>query len=259
MLLEAMHHGKSKPQDTSALFSLQELMRLEAERELDERRKQDEQLQADQRAREAEEQRQREHEQQRLTQEQERRALDAQREREEHARHGAIREAERERARIEAENAGRLEALRAQQQHEQALAALGRDRSKRRAKWLAVLSMSLLLLVAIGGGLFLRAQMHKTEELEGRIAGLQSEIDSKQRSLSTTTSPEERKRLEDELDALRNQVGALQTGKTPPPKQVTPPPNNAGTRSGAKKDDVCEQIRSNPNDPRRFDPANGCL
>ena len=235
-------------------------MRLEAERELEERRNRDEQLQEEQRAREADDQRQKDHEQQRVRDEQERTALAEQRGREEQARLEAIRDAERERARTEAEHAGRLEALRAQQQHEQALAVLGRDRSKRRAKWLAVLSLSLLLFVAIGGGLFLRAQMQKTAELEARIGGLQSEIETKQRAISTTTSPEERKRLEDELAGLRNQVDVLQTGnKTPQPKNVTPPPNNPGGRPAPKKDDVCEQIRNNPNDPRRFDPANGCL
>ena len=252
-----MQRSKSKPQDSSALFSLQELMRLEAERELEERLGEERRAEAEQRARETEEQRQQDEEKRRLAAEEERRMLVARREREEQARLQAIRDAERERARVAAEHVAELEALRSRQDHEQALAVLGRDRSKRRAKWIAVLSVSLLVLVGTGGGLVLRAQMQRTAELEDRIAALSAEIDAKTREISTTMSPDERKRREEELDELRRRIDVLQRGKvTPPPPPRVPPPNVARP---VKKDDVCEQIRNNPNDPRRFDPANGCL
>ncbi len=249
---------QSKNQDTSALFSLQEIMRLEAERELGERVKEDQRVQQEQRAREQEEQLARTREEQRVAAEEQRRADDARDRREEAARHDAIREAERERARMEAENAGRLEALRAHQQHEQALALLGRDKSKRRAKWIAVLSVSLLVVVGVGGGIAYQQQVKRTEELSRQITQKQDEVDQKQREIARATTPEQRKELEDQLAALKGQVDVLKTGKTAPPQQhvaPTPTPN----RVVPKKDDVCEEIRKNPNDPRRNDPMNGCL
>jgi hypothetical protein len=250
---------QSKNQDTSALFSLQEIMRLEAERELGERVKEDQRLQEEQRARENAEQLARKREEERVLAEEARRTEEARRRREEEVRLEAIREAERERARTEAEHAGRLEALRAQQQHEQALAMLGRDKSKQRAKWIAILSVSLLVIVGVVGGALLRAQMQRTRELEGNIAGLQAEIEKKQTEMAQATTPEKRKELEDQLAALNGQVDALKAGRTAPPPQqhVAPPP--VQNRVVPKKDDVCEEIRKNPNDPRRNDPMNGCL
>jgi colicin import membrane protein len=250
--------SRGKPQDTSALFSLQELMRLEAERELEERRKADERAAAEQRAREAEEAKRQDDERLRIAKEEERKLEAVRRDREEKARLDAIREAEQERARAEAEHTARMQTLRLQQEHEHALAALGRDTSKRRAKWLAAISVVVCIAVVVIGVFVVRAQMRKTAELEGQIAGLQSEIDEKQRQIATTTSPEDRKKLEDQLADLQHRVDTLSAGKNPQPQQhiATPPANRTGV---PKKDDPCEAIRNSPNDPRRFDPANPCL
>lgn len=256
-----MHHGKSKPQDTSALFSLQEIMRLEAERELGERAKEDQRQLAEQQAREREEELARKREEDRLAAEEARRVEDARRQREEEARLQAIHEAERVRARTEAEHAGKLEALKAQQQHEQALAMLGRDKGKRRAKWIAIASVLALALVGSVGGFALYKQTQRTELLERQIGDKQREIDETRIQLSETTTPEQRKELEDKLAALQGQVDALKTGgkAASPLQHVTPPPVQNRPNNVQKKDDVCEEIRKNPNDPRRFDPTNGCL
>jgi len=234
-------------------------MRLEAERELEERRKADEKVLAEQRAKELEEERKRADEQRRIAQEEERRREAARREREEAARLDAIREAERERARAEAEHKARMDALKLQQEHEQALALLGRDKSKRRAKGIAIVSVLLCVGLAVAGGLVIRAQMHKTAELEGRIAAYQTEIDETNDKIRRSTSPEERQRLEDQLADLQRQRDALAAGAKvvpPQPKATTQP---TVVRPQPKGVDVCEEIRKNPNDPRRFDPANGCL
>lgn len=86
-----------------------------------------------------------------------------------------------------------------------------------------------------------------------------SAIFSLQDQIAHSTSPEDRKRLEDQLADVQRQRDALVAGSkvaaAPPTQNVVP----TVRPQPKKKDDVCEEIRKNPNDPRRFDPANGCL
>ena len=254
-----MHTTRKPPQDTSALFSLQEIMRLEAERELAERRRAAARVDDERRAKEAEEARRREEEQQRLAAAEQQRREVEQRDREERARLEAMREGELERARIEAEHSARMDALRAHQEHERALTVLRQDRSKRRAKWIAALSAVACVVAIVAGAFVIRAQAQRTRELEAHVAGMQSDIDAKRAELSRTTSPEDRRALEAQIADLQRHIDALNAGKaTPaPPRASVAPVHRAAPPPG--KPDVCEEIRKNPNDPRRFDPVNPCL
>jgi colicin import membrane protein len=252
-------------QDSSVLFSLQELMHLEEDRVKEEQQRVAARLAAEERVRQEEEARRRAEEHARMAAEDARRRAEEQRAREEAARLEAIRVAELERARLEAENAARLQALRAQQEHEQKVAELGRDSSKRKLTWLAVGSSVVLVAALVGGGIAIKSQMDRAAALQQTIASIQGEQEDLQKKLAAAASPEEREKLQAQLAEKQRELDAVkkerESGKQEP-KAVTPPRVRT-TTTATPKNDPCEAMRqlkkTNPNDPRLFDPANPCL
>lgn len=245
----------SKPgsKDSSVLFSLKELMTLEEQRvqhELELER----QAEAAILAREREEHARRVREDdERRAKEDEARRVAAQRAREEEARLEAIRHAEIERARLDAANAARLEELKREQAHQADLARLTQDRGKKRLRWLIAGTVALLVAVSVGGGLVIRAQAAHQRELEGRLASLESDRADLQAQADRATSPEERARLQAELDRKDQQIRDLQSqGATKPPPTATtaarPIPHPTATTTATQKPCV-----------KDMDPLNPCL
>jgi colicin import membrane protein len=114
----------SEQKESSVLFSLKELMNLEEDRIKNEEADRTAAANAAEKARADAELAARNAEESRIRAEEERRRVDEQRTREEAARLDAIRTAEIEKARIEAEQRARMEAMAAQQQHERSLAVI---------------------------------------------------------------------------------------------------------------------------------------
>ncbi len=140
----------SEQKESSVLFSLKELMNLEEDRIKSEEAEKAAAAAAAERARLDAERSAREAEEARIRSEEERRRLDEARAREEAARIEAIRHAEIEKARTEAENRARLEAMAAQQQHERNLAAIKQDESKKKLRNLLIGGVA---VVVLGGSL----------------------------------------------------------------------------------------------------------
>lgn len=137
--------------ESSVLFSLKELVNLEADRL---RREEDEKKQRDNEALAARvdaERRAREAELARIEAAEAQRRAAEQRAREEATRLDAIRLAEVERARVAAENAARLEALKRQQEHERELTAL-KEQSGRKKLVVVLGALAFALVTAIGIG-----------------------------------------------------------------------------------------------------------
>jgi colicin import membrane protein len=139
----------SEQKESSVLFSLKELMSLEEDRIRGEEAEKAATTAAAERARAEAERIAREAEEARIRAEEERRRLDEQRSREENARLEAIRVAEIEKARVEAEGRARMEAMTAQQQHERSLAAVHNDESKKK---LGKILLAIAIAVPVLGG-----------------------------------------------------------------------------------------------------------
>src|SRR5262245_17764961 len=138
--------------ESSVLFSLKELMSLEEDRIRTEEAERAAQAAAAERARQEAEKQAREAEEARIRAEEERRRTDEQRSREETARVEAIRVGEIEKARVEAEQRARLEAMAAQQQHERSLAAIHGDESKHKLRKILIgVAIAVPLIGGIAG------------------------------------------------------------------------------------------------------------
>src|SRR4029078_9334982 len=124
----------SEQKESSVLFSLKELMTLEEDRIRTEEADRAAQAAAAEKARGEAERAAREAEEARIRSEEERRRFEEQRSREEAAKLEAIRVGEVEKARVEAEQRARLEAMAAQQQHERSLAAIQQDEGKQKLR-----------------------------------------------------------------------------------------------------------------------------
>jgi len=140
----------SEEQESSVLFSLKELMSIEEDRIQAEEHASEEEIRQQEVARIQAEQAARAAEEARVQAEEERRRQDEQRQREEEARIAAIGQAEMAKAQAETENKARLEAMAAQQAHEQKLVALRQDKIKKRLQRAAI---ALVVLVIAGGGI----------------------------------------------------------------------------------------------------------
>ncbi|MBI4703712.1 MAG: hypothetical protein HY744_21590, partial [Deltaproteobacteria bacterium] len=141
----------AEEQDSSVLFSLKELMNIEEDRIRSEDDERHRTAAAAEQARIEAERRAREEEEARIRAEQERRRTEEQRAREEAARLDAMRQAEIERARTEAEQQARIQAMAAQQAHERELAMIKSDKTRRRMR-LALVAGSLIVVLGIGLG-----------------------------------------------------------------------------------------------------------
>jgi colicin import membrane protein len=215
----------AEQKESSVLFSLKELMNLEEDRikkEDDDRKRTEE---AENAARADAERRAREEEERRLRAEEDRKRGDEARMREEAARLEAIRHGEVEKARVEAEGAARMEALRRQQEHEKELHGLSQDKHKKRLTYIALGSGFVLVAALVGGGIFIKGQLDKTKALEAQLNNLNADRDEIQRKLNGATNDEERARIQAELDAKNAEIENMKKNPTagPAPKPVVKP------------------------------------
>lgn len=201
--------------ESSVLFSLKGLMNLEEDRirqEEDEKRKAV-QLAAD--AKLAAERRTREAEEARLLAQEERR-------REEAARLEAIRHAEVERARLDAENAARMDAMRQQQEHERHIATI---KAKGKSKQQAVLTAGAMggLLAFLVGGV---VTYNENERAKARTNSQQAQIDQANIELAKARSA-----LEDKNAQVSQLQSAIASAKDEGAKQTRQLPTSGTIRS----------------------------
>jgi len=210
----------SKQKKSSVLFSLKELMNLEEDRIKTEEDARTAKAAAEEAARREAEERARREEEARIRAEDERRRVEEARSREEAVRLDAIQKAEVEKARLEAEQRARMEALTAQQAHERSLVQLKEDKGKKSLRN-TLIALGVIIPLAAGGiGFFLykqnqetqariRAQEADAREKEEALQKLKREIDENNTKMQTlrdqlakAPTPEEKKKLEDELANL---------------------------------------------------------
>ncbi len=193
--LRAMAESK----ESSVLFSLKELMNLEEDRVKQEADAKTRAAQAEVQARLDAERRVRDEEEARLRAADDARRAEEQRQREEAARHEAIRVAEVERARLDAENRARLEAMRHQQEHEQRVAAISQQSGKKQATLIAAGIGAVLFIALVGGGLFIKKQNDESaaqaaaaeaqrQDLQNQIDAAKAEADKQAAAVKAATS-----------------------------------------------------------------------
>lgn len=211
----------SEQKESSVLFSLKELMSLEEDRIRTEEADRAAQTRAQEEARRAAEQAAREAEEARIRAEEERRRSEEQRSREEGARLEAIRQAEVERARLEAEQAARMQAMAAQQQHERQLASIKTDDQKKKLRNLLI--GVVVAVIAIGGVTgFVVYQNHvqtqqeiaakeaearknkeQLEQLQKQLAEQDSKVKGLEGSLANAKDETEKAKIQAQLDAAK--------------------------------------------------------
>lgn len=146
----------------------------------------------------------REDEEARIRGEEERRRAEEQRTREDQARVEAIRHAEVEKARLDAENAARIEAMRHQQEHERRLQSLKQDKHKRNLLIAAVGAALLLVFGAVGFVMVVNKNNREREQAAAEQQRQTMELQAKLDSLN--------KQLEDgnkNIDNLQAQLGTV--------------------------------------------------
>jgi colicin import membrane protein len=208
----------AEQKESSVLFSLKELMSLEEDRIKQEedarKRAEDAALQA----RQAEEAKQRAEEEARMRATEEKRRQEEQRNREEQARVDAIKHAEVERARLEAENRARMETLARQQAHEKEIHALSQDKSKKNLKLIIGLVIGALFLVGGGAGVLIYNANLKQQQLQAQLNDLNAQIDANNkkmndlnRDLADATDPAKKAEIEKKMADLQAANQKLQT------------------------------------------------
>jgi colicin import membrane protein len=220
----------SEQKESSVLFSLKELMNLEEDRIKQEEDTRAAQAAAAERARVEAERQAREAEEARIRAEEERRRHDEGRAREEAARLEAIRHAEIERARVDAEGRARMEAMAAQQQHERNLAAINQDKSKKTLRNALIAGGAVVFIGVALGGYFIKknaderdahdaavaAQLKQAQEEKAKLDAQIKESDAKQSALNAqlASAKDEATRLalQKQLDEEQEKSKALKRG-----------------------------------------------
>ena len=248
----------SEQKESSVLFSLKELMNLEEDRIKTEEADKAAQAASAERARLDAERAAREAEEARIRAEEERRRADEQRARENDAKLQAIRIAEVEKARVEAEQRARLEAMAVQQQHEKALATIQHDDSKKKLrKMLIGIIVAVILIGSVSGFLVYKqhteaqariaaqeAQQQALEDekkkLEANAKEQAQKIDNLLTSLSSAKDEATRLALQKQLEEERAKQDALKKGGGGSGR----PASGGGTSGGSKAPCNCS-----PGDP----------
>ncbi len=175
--------------DSSVLFSLNQLMKLEQQRVLEETEAARMRAEEQAAARLAEERRIREEREARLRAEEQARQEQERRQREEAARLEALRLGEIERARVEAERRAQLEVMNQSQEHERKLVALREDTHKKRLKRALVIGgLVATALFSTGLGVYFghikpEAERREQEQAaaiaawEGEVSKLKTELE----------------------------------------------------------------------------------
>lgn len=140
----------SEQKESSVLFSLKELMNLEEDRIRQEEDEKKKRVEADAKARDDAERKARDDEASRIKAEDDRRRAEESRMREETARHEAIRAAEIEKQKIEAERGAQLAAMSKQQEHARALEMIKQDEGKKKLRNM-VIGISAAAVLTFGG------------------------------------------------------------------------------------------------------------
>lgn len=195
--------------ESSVLFSLQELMNLEEERINEEESAKAARERAERERSDAEARAKRDAEERALRAEEDRRRAEELRRREEEARLEAIKHAELAKAQHEAEHKSRMEALTAQQAHEQRIAALQSDEHKKKLKIGIGVAAGVLIVALVGGGMAFKSASEKAERekaaLLAQAESLKAEADQNVKRLeeqlktSTTMSEAQKAALEKQI------------------------------------------------------------
>lgn len=228
----------SSDKESSVLFSLRELMSIEAERTAEERQREADTIESDRRAKMEAELRLRAAEEARMRENDARRAAEQAAMREETARHEAMRLAAVERARIEAEQSARLAKMELERKHERELAVIHTDEDKLRYKRVALLGTGVfaLALASVVGFYF---GVHKPkidaeqEQMQRDIIAAQASADAAKQQAEAKEATIDRleKDLAKEKDEhkrieIQNQLDVLHGKPLPaPPPTVRPPPH----------------------------------
>jgi colicin import membrane protein len=239
-------------QETSALFSLKELMRLEDDRVRSEEQLRRIEAEGTERAREHAERALRERENARLRLEENRRHENDRKKGEDAARIEAIGLAEIERARIEAIEKARGDALSIQRAHERKMAALSGSATKKRLRRALVLAATTGVACVIGLAVFYFAGIkpradQQARALEAMIRTQRAERDQLQRDLDEHN----RKVLELE-DRMRAEQEATNNVARPSPRSI--PRQPSAPRPALKK----SPREATPCTCDQHDPLCGC-
>jgi len=187
--------------ESSVLFSLKELMNLEENRIKEEEQEKERRARAEAERRARDEAERRAAEEKRLREEEDVRRAEDLRKKEEVARLEAIRMGEIEKAKAEAEHQARMQAMHAQQAHEQHLAALGSDSTKKRLKLIVGIVLGVFLVVLVGGGLAVRSSMQEQAKRDAIALAERQRVEAAQKK-----ALEELQQLKADQEALQSQL-----------------------------------------------------
>ena len=210
-------------QETSVMVSIQEILQDAQSRE------EQEKVQAEQRAREAEQRRlddvrrRQEEEAARLRAEEEDRNRRAFEEQKRQAELRAVQEATIHRAKAEAESQARLAEMTVRQEHERQLHALSQDKHKKRFQMIAIALGVFFFVGAIGAGVALKKTMDEKNQALMRAQQLEAdkqEVEQQQAKLkmelANTKDPERIAALTAQLAAKDQQLGEISARQNQP-------------------------------------------
>jgi len=220
-------HAMADKNESSVLFSLNELMNIEEGRIADEESARAAREAAEKARTDAEARARREAEELRLRAAEDARRADELRRREEEARVDAARQAEIDRARHDMEHKARLEQMAQAQAHEAQMAALKQDVGKKKLRMAVIGTGAALVLVAVGGFVIYRNNAAESERqlvaLQAQLQAAQDEAEKRVRQAeeqlknNASMSEAQKSALQAELeaakrDALKNQAELDKTG-----------------------------------------------
>lgn len=241
----------SDQKESSVLFSLKELMNIEEDRIKKETSDLEATARAQREAKEAADRAARENEERRIREEEDRRRAEEMRRREEAARLEAIQQGEVERTRLEAEQRARMEAMAAQQRHEQQLATIQHQSGSKKLKVIVGVIGTVLVLGGIGAGVAMKANKEQSEREKAALAADKARVEEEARQLredmskaeakmsdlmaqlNSAQNDAEREALKRKIEAVEKERSSLRSrqgggsapagDKPPPPKKQCPP------------------------------------
>ncbi len=218
-------------QESSVLFSLNELMNMEQERikkESDAKRATEEAALA---ARMEDERRAREEEERRLRDAAEQQRMTDVRGREEAARLEAIRHAELEKARLDAENRARMEQMSRQQDHERQLHSLSQDKQKKKLLQIAIALGVFFVIFAVLAGVVIKKNLDEKEAFQAQMQQLMADRNDIESKLKNA-SEEDKRKLMEELAGKEKAIQNLQDHPTEAKTAVKPKVGGGGGGGG---------------------------